>query len=162
MSAPKYPLNLYFKGVDTVLKNLNRTSHKVGMAVEKGLIAGGTYLRTKSMEIVPFQIGKLHASAYAPRNVGGRGFKADIVIGYTAEYAVWVHEIPNPPHAHGKEFNMKHAAEIAAAKGTPKGTAEGGMKARKPEEQWKFLEQPMRTERANILKIIANAVKGVK
>jgi hypothetical protein len=165
MTTPRYPKVMYLEGIDRFLGNLNRADAKIGRAVEKGLKAGAIHLRNESMKIVPYQIGNLHGSAYPPRNVGGRGYKADIVVGYTAEYAVWVHERPNkPPHGptHGIEFNVKHAAEIAAAVGTTLGTAKGGMFNRKPEEQWKFLETPMRTERKNILKIIWNAVKSVR
>lgn len=162
MAKPSYPTILYLEGVDSVLKNVNRASMKMAKAAEKGLLTAGAHLRNESLKIVPVQMGNLAASAYAPRNVGGKGFMADVVVGYTAEYAVWVHEIPNPPHAHGKEFNVKHAAEIAAAKGTAKGTAKGGMFNRRPDEQWKFLEKPMRTERRNILQIIRNYIKAVK
>ncbi|MFA7218026.1 MAG: hypothetical protein WC057_05445 [Dehalococcoidales bacterium] len=162
MSKPRFPTVLYLEGIDTLLKNKDRANVKIGRAVEKGLLAGGVHLRKKSLEIVPVQIGNLHGSAYPPRNVGGRGLRADVVVGYTAEYAPWVHEIPSPRVTHGKEFNIKHAAEIAAAVGTPLGTAKGGMFLRKPEEQWKFLEKPMKTERKNIFKIIGNYIRAVR
>jgi hypothetical protein len=93
----------------------------------------------------------------------GSGLKTNVTIGYFGvAYAAYVHEIPNPPHAHGREFNIKHAAEIEAAKGTPLGTAQGGMFYRKPEEQWKFLEQPVREHRQEVLKIVRQEIMKIK
>ncbi len=111
------------------------------------------------MDIVPVQLGTLKASCFV-RSVGGKGFDTDIAVGYTAGYAVYVHE--DLTKAHGKEFNVKHADEIAAAAGTPRGTAKGGMFPRGENQQTKFLERPMREERAGILKVIADEVRQVR
>jgi len=167
MSSPKYATVLRLEGVEQVLRNINVASEKMGRAAERGCIAGAKFLRNESLKLVPVQLGALRSSCYKPKNIGGKGFKADIVIGYTADYAVWVHEdlvaqAPPARAAHGKFFNIKHAAEIAAAKGKAAGTAKGGMFNRGSLEQAKFLEQPLRDKRKEILQIIANAIKQAK
>ncbi len=146
-------------GLEKVLKNLDRANVKIGQAVHRGLVKGGLLLQAKSMDIVPVQLGTLKASCFT-RNVGGNGFAADIVVGYTTDYAVYVHE--DLTKAHGKEFNVKHAEEIAAAAGTKMGTAKGGMFPRGENQQAKFLERPMREQRTTILKIIADEARSIR
>ena len=110
------------------------------------------------MKIVPVQTGNLKGSWDIRKK--GSGFKTVVTVGYFGvSYAAYVHEIPNPPHAHGADFNIKHAAEIEASKGTELGTAAGGMFYRKPEEQYKFLERPLREYNKEILKIVRREVK---
>ncbi len=150
---------LRISGVSAVLRNLSNSGDKIASAVKSGLVKGGLHLQRKSQEIVPVQLGKLKASART-RNVGGEGFDADIVVSYNTEYAVFVHE--DLTKAHGKEFNIKHADEIAAAVGTPLGTAKGGMFLRGENQQAKFLEKPAREERREILRIIAAEASQVR
>ena len=102
------------------------------------------------------QLGNLTNSKYI-RNIGGVGYRTDILVGFTANYAVYVHE--DMTKKHGKDFNIKHAEEIAAAQGTKRGTAKGGMFLRGEDQQAKFLERPAREERQRILKIIAREAK---
>lgn len=111
-------------GLPTVLRNLRQARDKIAQATAKGLVKGGLHLQRKSQQIVPVQLGDLKNSA-GTRNIGGRGFDADVIVFYNTEYAVYVHE--DLTKAHGREFNIKHADEIAAAVGTPRGTAQGGM-----------------------------------
>lgn len=143
---------VYLEGLDAMLRNMGRAEKVIGSAVQKGLMTGGKHLKDKSLELVPKETGKLAKSIVGPKNVGAKGFHADIVVYYDTPYAVWAHEIPNPPHAHGSDFNVKHAREISQDK----------MKKRDSKEQWKFLEQPLRTEQRVILKKIANTVRAVK
>jgi hypothetical protein len=67
-----------------------------------------------------------------------------VVVGYTAAYAVYVHE--NLEAAHGAAYNAKHAAEISAGKTKSSKTKKGwkGATSRGPNQQAKFLEQPAR------------------
>lgn len=55
-----------------------------------------------------------------------------VVVGYTAKYALFVHE--DLEATHGEAFNQKHAADIAA----------GREEARGPNQQAKYLEMPFR------------------
>jgi len=140
-------------GINTVIRNITKAGNVLGKDIARGLKMGGLHLQAKSQEIVPVQLGDLHAAAFT-RNAGGSGFDTDIIVGYGSEvgYAVYVHE--NLDAAHGKAFNVKYAAAIAAAAGTPRGTAEGGMINRGEKQQAKFLETPARTEKKAIIKII--------
>lgn len=146
-------------GMPTVLKNLSRVQGKVAKGAVRGLIKGGLFLQSKSQEIVPKQIGDLYNTAFT-RNVGGSGADADIIVGYTADYAVFVHE--DLTKAHGKEFNIKHAEEITAAVGTKRGTAKGGMFPRGENEQAKFLEKPARENRKDIINMVAREARRTR
>jgi len=145
---------LEVKGINRLVRNLAKTRKNIGKKATRGLVKAGEFLMRESVKIVPVQIGNLKGS-WLVRKVTSK----HIEIGYEGvEYAAYVHEIPNPPYAHGQEFNIKHAAEIQAATGTPRGTAEGGMFTRKPEEQWKFLERPIRDNKDKVLRIIRNEI----
>ena len=143
-------------GMAVVLRNLAKSGDRIARGIERGLVKGGKHLQATSQKIVPVQMGVLKASAFT-RNVGGSGAKADIIVGYTADYAVYVHE--DLTKTHGKEFNIKHADEIALATGTKIGTAKGGMFLRGENQQAKFLERPAREERRTILRIVANEAR---
>ena len=138
-------------GINTVIKNMTKSKKVLGSAVARGLKKGGIHLLKKSHEIAPRQLGDLVKNSEV-RNIGGSGFSTDIIVVYNQDYATFVHE--NLDAAHGKAFNVKYARQIAAAAGTPRGTKQGGMFKRGDNEQAKFLEQPARTERRKILKII--------
>ena len=145
---------LEVKGIGKMVKNLARTRKNIGKKTTRGLVKAGEFLMRESSKIVPVQTGNLKAAWLVRKKTAKH-----IEIGYEGvEYGAMVHEIPNPPHAHGIEFNIKHAAEIRAAAGTPAGTAQGGMFNRKPDEQYKFLEKPIRENKDKILKIIRNEI----
>ena len=147
-------------GVNEVISNLLKTRTKIGVPVERGLKKAGLFLLREADKIIPVQTGKLRASKFIVSF--GTGIHSEVILGYRAEYAALVHEIPNPPIAHGKAFNLKHASEIAAAKGTFMGTAEGGMFNRRENEQFKYLEKPARDKRKDMLIIIRNTICNVK
>ncbi len=126
------------------MRNLGKANSRIAAGIARGLKKGGLHLQRKSMDIVPRDLGVLAGSSFV-RNVGGRGFDTDIIVGYGSEganYAVFVHEDLNK--VHGAVFNVKHAKEIAA----------GTMRNRGENQQAKFLEKPARDERRAILKII--------
>lgn len=80
----------------------------------------------------------------------------NVVVGYTASYAVYVHE--NLEAAHGEAFNAKHAAEIAAGAGRKKG--ERRVMSRGAGQQAKFLEQPAREHSTTIAQMVVNGMKN--
>jgi hypothetical protein len=67
-----------------------------------------------------------------------------VVVGYAASYAVYVHE--NLEARHGADYNSWHGEEIAAGKTKSGRTKKGwkGKTSRGPNQQAKFLEQPVR------------------
>ena len=129
------------KGLDKVLNKLSRANDKIAAGVARGLVKGGLHLQKKSMEICPVDTGNLRGSSFC-RNVGGHGFSADVVVGYTANYAVFVHEDLNK--LHGRAYNEFYAADIAAGRRANRGE----------NQQAKFLEKPAREERRTIIRIV--------
>jgi len=143
-------------GLKTVLQNLRYAEDKIGLKVGRGLKKGGLHLLKATDKFTPVQFGNLRNSKFI-RNIGGIGYKTDILVGFTAKYATIVHE--DMSKAHGEAFNLKHAKEIAHFQGMKTGTVRGGMFARGPEQQAKFLERPCREERRTIIKIIQREAK---
>ena len=143
-------------GLNEVLSALKGAKDLIGLRVGRGLKKGGLHLLKATDKYTPVQFGNLRNSKFI-RNVGGSGYQTDILVGFTAKYAVWVHE--DMTRKHGKDFNVAHAQEIATASGTLRGTVKGGMFLRGEDQQAKYLERPAREERKYILKIIAREAK---
>lgn len=141
-------------GVREILSKLSKADKMLGKRLERGLKKAGKFLLRETTAIVPVQFGDLKGSAFT-RNVGGSGFRADIIVGYSGEtgYAIYVHE--NLEAAHGKEFNILHAEEIATAT-TP--AQKRVWFSRGETQQAKFLEQPAREKRREILHIIYHEI----
>ncbi len=115
-------------GVSSVLGRLKRSKSTTARGVERGLKQGGLFLQRESQLIVPVDTSNLKGGAFT-RNVGGGGFDTDIIIGYVADYAVYVHE----------DLQARH----------------------QPGKQAKFLEQPAREKKGEIIRIIKNEAKRV-
>ena len=146
------------KGMQQVISKLKRVpKDHLGPGVARGLKIAGLHLQRESQKIAPVQLGNLKNSAFT--RASGSGLKTDVIVGYTAAYAAYVHE--DPDKAHGEDFNVKHAAEIVHAKANnlKAATAEGGMFKRGPNQQYKFLEKPAREHRTELLKIIRNEAR---
>lgn len=122
------------KGIDNVLRNLNKEIKAIENRTQAGLTAAALKVKAESMKLTPRDTGNLRASAYvisggsqigsAPefmKKVGGKLVKMEFgamhethlarrksgitlhgtvkmpsaEIGYTASYAIFVHEIDN-------------------------------------------------------------------
>ena len=90
-----------FKGVKEVKIKLRKANIKLGRSTEAGLLKGGLFLQRKSQKIVPVEFGFLKSSAGT--RVIGKLWRADVVVFYTASYAVYVHERTELQHKKGKE-----------------------------------------------------------
>ena len=131
-------------GLNVVLKNLKAVKPRLGVKIGRNLKRAGLFLQRMSQEIVPVDEGPLKASAFT-RNVGGVDWATDIVVGYTMDYAVYVHE--NLTKAHGRAYNVKYAGQIADKKNK-------SFHKRGENQQAKFLERPMREKRKEMLAIV--------
>lgn len=157
---------LQIKGIDLVMRNLRLVGKYTKVSIARGMKEGGKHLLRESMKIVPMWTGALRASGRVD-NIGGEGSDVDIVVHYgggskgSGAYSVYVHEIKDPPVAHGASFNRKHAAMIALLSGGKK-KKHSYYYNRKPEEQFKFLEKPAREERDAIIRIIRQHAKLTK
>jgi hypothetical protein len=153
------------KGVPQVIRNAKRFSAKHGHNCAVGLKKAGLHLQRCSQQIVPVDQGALKNSAFT--RSFGVGFNCDVVVGYTEDYAAYVHE--NLDAAHGKAFNIKHADKIARGRKTRRlykkkfGNKPPGQKpyfrARGPGQMAKYLEFPARLERKTMLSIVAKEAR---
>lgn len=110
-------------------------------ALERGLKKGGLFLQAESMKIVPVDTGHLRSTAYT--RVNRLGTRVEVLVGYTAAYAIYVHE-REPVPRHGQDFNDWHAEDIAAGREHARGT----------NQQAKFLSRPMRRHRTFIRQLV--------
>lgn len=137
-------------GLTGLIKGIRAKQRKDHARLAKGLKKAGLHLLRLSMAIVPVDIGDLRSSAYIRHE--GSGAQTVVIVGYTAEYAVYVHEIVEA--AHGEAYNQKYAKQIAAKdKYWYKGEWRVYHKRGK-NQQAKFLEQPLRENRNELRKII--------
>jgi hypothetical protein len=157
------PVIMQVEGIDQVVRNLRRHRGVTAAKIARGIYKAGAFLLAESQLIVPVQLGDLRGSGYV-RNIGDNGANVDVVVGYTKEYAVYVHEdlvtaAPPARAAHGRWFNIKHAATILRHIAAGTSTARSGWFWRGEREQAKFLETPMRTKRDDMFQIIANEAR---
>lgn len=149
------------KGIQEIFKKLDKTDAKLAVRFQDSLKKAGLFIQRKSNETVPVGVtGNLKASSYC-RDFG-RGWKAVVMVGYTANYAIYVHEMIE--NKHGAAFNEAYADKIALARET-KGKL--GSKLRKywfnrgENQRAKFLEYAIKENRNKILGIIEKGV-GLK
>jgi hypothetical protein len=126
--------------VQGFLNNVRNKTAAKGKKVEQAIKKCGLLLQTTSQKMVPVNYGVLKASAFT--SFSGSGWDTKVQIGYTAYYALFVHEMVEMklagkprPHGRGRYWD-------------PQGKA-----------QAKFLETPYRTLRPQFLKIIKDAAK---
>lgn len=126
-----------------------------------GLKKAGLFLQGESMRIVPVDKGNLRASAFT-RSEGDNTPNVDVTVGYTANYAIFVHE--NLDAAHGAAFNAKYARELAHARSLRRrrkgGTTGPFAHNRGENQQAKFLESPLRWNKDKIRDMVRVAVKS--
>lgn len=143
------------KGLDGVMRKLLKAKGVTGNAVAYGLIRGGQFLQGLSMDIVPVQTGNLKASAFT--RASGKGIHTDVIVGYTAAYSVYVHE--NLDALHGEMFNIAYADVISKHQAAGTGTVRSGWFLRGKNQQAKFLEQPARQHRKEIIDVVVNEAR---
>jgi hypothetical protein len=94
------------------------------------------------------------ARKYLPSAGTVRG--RSVIVGYTASYAVHVHE--NLEAAHGQEYNVKHAQHYG-----PRSKKAGELVVQRgPNQQAKFLEKPARelTNDGTLKGVFNDAIQG--
>lgn len=92
------------EGTDGAVNQLvGRLLTKKGMVargMERGLKKAALFLQAESQKIVPVDTGNLKNSAYT--RTEGSGFETTAEVGYTADYAIYVHEDLEARHKPGK------------------------------------------------------------
>lgn len=89
-------------GVNRVLGKMRKATKSYAARAERGLKLAGVFVQSRSQRIVPVDTSNLKGGAFT-RNIGGKGFKADVIVGYVADYAVYVHENLDARHKPGKQ-----------------------------------------------------------
>ena len=128
------------RNTSTVMRNLKQRDEQVQAGVNRGLRKVGLKIMEWADPYIPVEHGTMKRSKFI--EVTGTGTNARVKVGFRAAYAVYVHE--NLDVAHGHEFNVKHAAEIAAGTEKPRGE----------KQQAKFLERAINEHRSEIPGII--------
>ncbi len=128
-------------GVETVLKNLKTRRDALAAGLVRGLTLAGLRLQRESQRVVPVDYGILKASAFT--RAEGKGLNTEVLVGYTANYALFVHE--------KVEMKLRGQPRMAPHKGRywdPQGRG-----------QAKFLEEPARRLSDELLQTIRNHMK---
>jgi len=117
-------------GINDVVRNLNREIRNIENRTRAGMREAALVVRKRSQELTPVDKENLKASAYTTAYNTLWGPAAEI--GYTASYAIFVHEIPPPFMTGVFQRSARHH----------------------PPGQWKFLGTALIEKRMAILDII--------
>ena len=98
-------------GVEEIKAAIKRADRRLSSAFGRGLIKAGLFLQRESQKIVPVDTSNLKNSAGTKS--AGHGWYMEVVVYYTADYAVYVHERTELRHKEGKfaKFLEKPARE---------------------------------------------------
>jgi len=88
-------------GKDEILNKLKKYNIELGWRFALGLKEAGLFLQRMSQKVVPIDKSILKNSAGT--KVLGSSFFTDVVVYYTASYAVYVHERTDLKHKKGKQ-----------------------------------------------------------
>lgn len=86
-------------GVKNVVRNMDAATKRVGTGLHRGLVATGLFIQRESQILCPIEYGILRNSAFT--RATGEGMDTQVEVGYTAHYAVYVHENLDARHASG-------------------------------------------------------------
>ncbi len=134
---------LNVKGMKDIQKSLGKERRRLEKAVPQGLAVAGLLLQRESQLLAPVDYGILKASAFTRSE--GKGFSTVVNVGYTANYAMYVHE----------NIAMK-------GKGQPREPGKpgrGNFWDPAGRGQAKFLEQPARTLKPKMFAVIKKVCK---
>lgn len=140
--------------ISLIQQALRRHANAKALRLAEGLKKAGLFLEAESKKVAPVDYGVLKASAFT-RVENDYTRTVDVIVGYTAAYAVFVHE--NLDALHGAAFNARYAKELAEAKAARKrGERVSGpfRHNRGPDQQAKFLEAPFRRHRRTLRDIV--------
>lgn len=135
-------------GLQKTLAQLKVANREKIAAYFRGYKKAGIFLQRLSMQIVPVDEGNLKASGSDFPRWTMEGDRITVICGYTAEYAVIVHE--DLELRHGQVYNDWYRQDIDAGRDHERG----------PHQQAKFLEEPLRKNRNEIRQIIVDEING--
>ena len=95
-------------GLDDVIRALRFKKEQHAEGLHVGLSLAGEALLGWSQDLVPVDKGVLHDSGYVL--VEGEGYDTIVDVGYTAHYAIYVHENLNVHHPNGQAKYLEQPA----------------------------------------------------
>ena len=122
-------------GGRTVAKNLKNLAKQVPMAAARALNTEAEQTMWESVKLTPVDTGTLYRSAKVMPYASASDLVATLT--YGTNYALYVHEIPEPPQQSAKGRSAMH----------------------KSPTQWKFLETAVNTRAKKFSQNIGNAIK---
>jgi len=134
-------------GLPQVLANLDKRKKDLAEGLNRGLRLAGLKVQRESQQVVPVNTGNLKASAFT--RAEGEGWKTNVMVGYTAAYALFVHE--------NVEMKLKGLPRPTTAAGT----SQGSYWDPPGRGQAKFLEEPARRLGPELIAIIKKEM-GIK
>ena len=93
--------NKNIKGADAIVSKCDRYPAAMANGIHKALVKAGLLLLRASQKIVPVDTGNLRSSGFT--RADGTGWDTKVTVGYTASYAVFVHENLDNKHKKGKQ-----------------------------------------------------------
>lgn len=109
-------------GTQDVLRGLVVAHEAARKALAGALFIEANNVMNESKEIVPVDTGYLRASGYVDLPREGPG-GINVEMGYTAPYAIYVHENLNARHAPGKQAKFLEQPLMKAQEGMPERVA---------------------------------------
>jgi len=128
-------------GLNGVITNIKGEKSRLAAGCARGLKKAGLMLQRESVYLVPVDFGPLKASAYT--RAEGTGFNTVVAVGYTASYALRVHELV--------AMKLKGLPRQAPSRGNYWDPAGRG--------QAKFLEQPVRAFGKTLYQVVTDEMK---
>lgn len=102
-----FKVMVLIRGSTELKKELKNTSHETKLKWERAIRVAARYVQEKSLELTPEATGYLKSSCDMVRI--SSGWYANFRIFYTAEYAVFVHEMLENSHPVGEAEFLKKA-----------------------------------------------------
>ena len=140
------------KGIDNVLKNLNKEIKGIEGRTRKGMTKVGLFIESKSMKECPVVTSNLKNSRYSEAFDTSKG--PAVEIGFTALYAPFVHENPRAGKTRG--ISPKGVAYKAPINPSGKRSTQTIFST---VGKWKFLEDPLKKNARRIIEIIRQKAK---
>lgn len=88
------------QGLKRITIALKKHRGAVAKGVRVGLFRGGLFLQRESQKIVPVDLNVLRPSANT--RMEGEGIESAVIVSYSTDYAVYVHEDMEARHKPGK------------------------------------------------------------
>jgi len=108
------PYVFKLEGLEMVKSILNHKIKDIKGRTKAGLMRGALIIRRRAQQLTPVDTGNLKGSAYTQAWDLPGGFGPGAEIGFTATYALFVHEIPAKHRGKGEWKFLEHAMQEKA------------------------------------------------